>query len=94
MNQLTIDFIAPYKNQMAHLLYDMINGKMISEQDYSYNRFRGNISDLINDHNCPIRHKDVPFTNTFGRKSTYRKHYILTIDRDEAISIYQKINSS
>lgn len=94
MSQMTMEFLAPAKNQMARLLRDMIEGRMISEQDYSYNRFRGNISDLINEYGCPIRHQDVPFVNSFGRKSKYRKHYIMSVDRAEAIKIYHKVNSA
>lgn len=93
MSQTTLLFLAPPKNQMAHLLRDMIEGKMIAEQQYQYNRFRGSISDLINDYGCPIRHNDVPFTNSFGRESRYRKHYIMEIDREEAINLYEKVNN-
>ncbi len=91
--QTTLIFLSPPKNQMAHLLYDMIQGRMISEQQYAYNRFRGSLSDLINNYSVPIHHQDVPFENTFGRKSTYRKHYILSIDRERAMEIYHKINN-
>ena len=95
MSQLSFDLeiLESPTNQMAHLLRDMINGKMIAEQNYKYNRFRGSISDLILEYNCPIRHKDVDFYNSFGRKSYYRKHYILLIDKDQAIEIYRKINT-
>lgn len=84
--------LAEPRNQMAQLLYDMIRGKDISEQQYCQNRFRGNISDLRNDYGIPIRHVDVSFVNQFGRKGKFRKHYILTIDREEAIGVYNKIN--
>ncbi len=94
MSQLTLNYIAPPTNQMAHLLYEMIQGKMISERMFEYNRFRGSISDLINDFSVPVHHTDVPFENTFGRKSTYRKHYILNIDRERAIEIYERVNNN
>lgn len=90
--QLSMTMLPPPKNQKAHLLLDMISGKIIAEQDYRYNRFRGSISDLINKFNAPIRHTDVPFTNSFGHKGTYRKHYIMGIDREDAISVYERIN--
>lgn len=90
--QLALEYLAPPRNQQAHLLGEMIKGRMISERDFQYNRFRGSISDLINEHKAPIHHKDVPFENTFGRKSTYRRHFILTVDREEAIKVYNRIN--
>jgi hypothetical protein len=93
MSQLTMNYLARPKNQMAHLLYEMLNGRMIAEQDFSYNRFRGSISDMITKHNVPIRHKDVPFVNSFGRSSTYRKHYVLEIDHEECTKIYNRINN-
>jgi hypothetical protein len=81
------------KNQMAHLLRDMLRGRRISEQSYPYNRFRGSISDLKNDYGCPIRHEDVKFINTFGRPSHHRRHYIHPGDRIRAIKIYERVNN-
>jgi hypothetical protein len=91
--QTTLEFLAPPKNQMARLLYDMINGRMISEQDYHFNRFRGSLSDLRNDYGVPIRHQDEKFTNSFGRESRYRRHYILSVDKEQAIEVYHKLNN-
>lgn len=92
--QLSTSFkeLSKPKNQKAHMLLDMIEGKMIAEQDYCYNRFRGNISDFILKEGLEIRHQDVPFVNQYGHKGTYRKHYILSIDRDKAREVYEKIN--
>lgn len=80
------------KNQMARLLHDMIIGREIAEQDYPYNRFRGSLSDLRNDHSVPILFDDEPFINSFGRKSRFRRHYIREKDRSFCISVYTKIN--
>ena len=84
--------LAEPKSQIAHLLYEMIKGKRIAEQDYVYNRFRGNISDLIHDHGVVISHEDVPFKSSFGRKSYYRRHYIMIDNREHAIEVYNSIN--
>lgn len=77
---------------MSVLLADMIKGKAISEQQYPFNRFRGSISDLRLEHGLDIRHADEEFTNQFGRKRKYRRHFILSIDREKAIEVYNKIN--
>jgi len=89
---MTQTLLAPPKNQMAHLLHEMLQGKMITERSYRYNSFRSSISDLINDFGVPIRHKDVPFVNRYGRKSKHRKHYILSIHRAKAIKVFNRIN--
>lgn len=89
---MTFEKLSPPKNQKAHMLRDMILGKMISEQQYSYNRFRGNISDFILKYGLNIRHQDVPFTNQFGHKGTYRKHYLMGIELEKAVELYEQIN--
>jgi hypothetical protein len=80
------------RNQMATLLYDLIRGKEIAEQDYPFNRFRGSLSDLRNDHSVPILFDDEPFVNSFGRKSRFRRHFIREKDRSFCINVYAKIN--
>lgn len=90
--QTTLTFLAPPKNRKAELLRDLIMGKIISEQDYSYNRFRGDISDLKNKYNVPIRYAEEEFTNIYQHKNKFRKHYLLTIDREAAERVYEKIN--
>lgn len=84
--------LAEPKSRKAELLRDLILGKVIAEQDYNYNRFRGDISDLKNKYHVPIRFAEEDFTNVYKHKSRYRKHYLLTVDRDEAIKIYNRIN--
>lgn len=84
--------LARPKNQRAHLLRELIKGKMISERQFQYNRFRGSISDLVRKYSIPLKHKDVPFENVFGRKSHYRRHYLMLINRTKAIKVYNEIN--
>lgn len=80
------------KSRKAELLYDMIQGRMIAEQDYTYNRFRGDISDLRLEYQLPIRHVDVPFKSKYGHKNKFRKHFLLSIHRKKAVQIYKQIN--
>lgn len=80
------------KSRKAELLYDMIQGRMIAEQDYTYNRFRGDISDLRLEHGLPVRHVDVPFKSKYGHKNKFRKHFLLSIHRKKAVQIYKQIN--
>lgn len=94
---LTLPFpkeLAEPKSRKAQLLRDMIIGKIISEQDYDYNRFRGDISDLKNKYHVPIRFAEEEFTNIYHHKNKFRKHYLLTIDREAAERVYEKINKS
>jgi hypothetical protein len=90
--QAVLTLLPEPKSRKAELLRDLIMGKIISEQDYSYNRFRGDISDLKNKYQVPIRYAEEDFTNVYGHKSKFRKHYLLTIDREAAEKIYEKIN--
>lgn len=91
---LTLVLLPEPKSRKAELLRDLIMGKIISEQDYSYNRFRGDISDLKNKYHVPIRFAEEDFTNVYNHKSRFRKHYLLTIDRAKAEEIYMKINKA
>lgn len=84
--------LPPPKSRKAELLLDLISGKMITERDYDYNRFRGDISDLRNKYQVPIRHAEEDFTNKYQHKNKFRKHFILTIHRKKAQKVYQQIN--
>lgn len=89
---LTLVLLPEPKSRKAELLRDLIMGKIISEQDYPYNRFRGDISDLKNKYHVPIRFAEEDFTNVYNHKSRFRKHYLLTIDRKIAEEVYERIN--
>jgi hypothetical protein len=90
--QTTLTLLSPPKSRKAELLRDMIEGKMIAEQDYDYNRFRGDISDLRLKYNVPVRFAEEEFTSKYGHPRLYHKHYILTIDREKCVEIYEKLN--
>lgn len=80
------------KSRKAELLFDMIQGKVITESDYDYHRFRGDISDLRLEYGLPVRHVDVPFKSKYGHKNKFRKHFLLSIHRKKAVQIYKQIN--
>lgn len=84
--------VAPAKNQLAAVLKMLIENESLSERQQKYNGFRGRISDLRLKHGLDVRFKECDFTNEFGRTSTYRKHYLLVIDKEKAVELYNKIN--
>jgi len=90
--QTVMTFLSPPKNQKAKLLKALIDGEMISERSVGWNGFRTRISELRLDHKVPIRFNWKPFTNEFGHEGKYKVHYILTIDQEKCIEIYEKIN--
>lgn len=81
------------KNQSALLLWQMIQGKMISEQGSRLNSFRTRLSELRIKYSVPILYIDEPFTNRFNRSGKYRKHFITAKGRVKALKVYQKINT-
>lgn len=90
--QATLTFLPPPKNQCAMLLRDLLTGKEISEAQYTMNGFCSRIHDLIQDYGVPIQYQEKQGVNSFGRKYTYRVHYLFLIDIPEAEKIYQKVN--
>lgn len=90
--QTTLTFLAEPKNLCAKLLKAMIEGKVISEQDFRMNSFRTRISDLKNEYGVPFHSAWKEFTNEFGHPGRYRVHFIIELDREDAIKIYEKVN--
>jgi hypothetical protein len=79
------------KNQKAEVLRLLINRRSgVSERDTVLNGFRARISKLNEDLN--IQFKVIPFTTTLGKKSDYRRHFIIKEDLPTAIEFYNKIN--
>lgn len=77
----------------AEILRDLITHPFITEQDYSYNSFRMRLSELRNDlGDIEIKSEWTDFTNHYGRKNKYKKHYILKKDLKEAKKVYDRIN--
>lgn len=84
--------VAPAKNQLASVLKKLLENESVSERQTNYNGFRSRISDLRLKHNLDVRHTEVEFITEFGKKSSYRKHYLLEIDKDKAVQLYKEIN--
>lgn len=90
--QTTLTLLSPPKNQKAVILKRLIEGEMISERDTVYNGFRTRISELKLDYGVPIRFNWKPFVNEFEHVRKYKVHYLLTIDRERCIAIYERLN--
>lgn len=80
-------------NQLAAVLAAMICYEGVSERDTPFNGFRTRISELKNEHKLPIKTRKEEFENQFKRKSRYNVHYIKDSDKQEAVIVYNKINS-
>jgi hypothetical protein len=81
-------------NQKAFVLHSLLNRPFISERDFNYNGFRSRLSDLRLDYGVQIDYRLIPFVNEFGRKRTYRQHFIKDANEEHAIIAYQKMNKS
>lgn len=90
--QTTLTFLPPPKNQTAKILKRLIEGEMITEQQTGQNGFRTRISELKRKHNAPIHFAWKKYTDTFDQESVCKAHFILEIDRDQAVQLYEKIN--
>jgi hypothetical protein len=90
--QTTLTLLAPPKNQKAKILGRLIAGEMLSERQENMNGFRTRISELRMDHEVPIRFNWKPFTNEFGHEGKYKVHYILSVDTELCMQIYERIN--
>lgn len=84
--------VEPARNQLASVLKMLIENPSVSERDTPFNGFRSRISDLRLKHNLEVRHTEVKFVNQFGRESSYRKHYLLEIDKEKGVELYREIN--
>lgn len=81
-------------NQKAVVLHSLLKRPFISERDFNYNGFRSRISDLRLDYGVQIDFRLIPFVNEFGRKRTYRQHFIKHANIQHAIIAYQKVNKA
>ena len=94
-DQLTIFdriVLPPATSQLAAVLKMLIERDGVDERETPFNGFRSRISDLILKHGLNIRFIMRPFINQFGRKSEYRRHFLLSSDKAEAVELYNKIN--
>lgn len=90
MNTLTL---APAKNQRADVLRMLIESEDgLSERDTVFNGFRSRITELKRIPGLNIHTVREPFITQFGKKSNFNVHFLLEIEKDAAIAIYEKIN--
>lgn len=82
-------FILPV-NQISAVLHELINTEGISERDMPFNGFRSRISDL--NKSIKIDYKEESFVNQFGRKSSYRRHFLQPSQIEGAKILFTKIN--
>ena len=96
MTQTTLSFpdLTRPRNQKAHVLYLLLTKKYLSEQDTSFNAFRSRLSELKREpYNLPVQFIRKPFVTVLGKKSKYKKHFILPEDREYCLEVYNKINN-
>jgi hypothetical protein len=91
--QTTLTLLSPPRNQTCKILLAMIQGRMITEQDFRINGFRTRISELRLDYGLPIHFAWKEFTSEFGEPGKCKSHFILEVDREQAIEVYEKLNS-
>lgn len=84
--------VEPARNQLASVLKMLLENESVSEQETPFNGFRARISDLRLKHHLEVKNTEVKFTNQFGRKSSFMKHYLLEIDKEKGVELYREIN--
>lgn len=90
--QTTLVFLAEPKNQACKILKRLIEGEAITEQQTGQNGFRTRISELKRKHNAPIHFAWKKYTDSFGEESQCKAHFILEVDREACIELYEKLN--
>jgi hypothetical protein len=90
--QTTLTFLAPPKNQACKILKRLIEGEAITEQQTGQNGFRTRISELKRKHGAPIHFAWKEYDDAFGDKSKCKAHFILEVDRETCIELYEKLN--
>jgi hypothetical protein len=90
--QTTLTFLTPPKNQTCKILKALIEGKTLTEQQVGYNGFRTRISELKRLYNVPLHWAWKKFTNEFGEESQCKAHFLLQVDHDLAIEVYERLN--
>lgn len=90
--QQTLSKLAPPKNQRAAVLKMLIESEGVSERDTVYNGFRMRITELKRIPELNIHTIREPFVSQFGKLSKFNVHFMLDLDKEIAIEIYNKIN--
>jgi hypothetical protein len=84
--------VEPARNQLASVLKMLLENESVSERDTVFNGFRSRISQLRIKHKLYIRFREEKFKNQFGRESTFRRHYLMEIDKEKGLELYREIN--
>lgn len=90
--QTSLTLLSPPKNQTCKILKALIEGKTLTEQMTGYNGFRTRISELKREHGLPLHFAWKKFVNEFGEASQCKAHFLLEVDREQAVDIYEKLN--
>jgi hypothetical protein len=90
--QQTLTFLSPPRNQTCKILLAMIQGRSVTEGDFRMNGFRTRISELRLDYGLPIHSAWKTFTTEFNEPGRCKAHFILEVDREAAIEVYEKLN--
>jgi len=88
----TIQIALP-NNQRAAVLRELIMRNGVSEQDLNFNGFRMRLTELKRTPGLNIRTARKEFTTQFGKPSHYNVHYIMNVYKEQAIEVYNKINT-
>lgn len=92
--QTVIPFLAPPKSQTAKILKALIEGSEVTEQRFRMNGFRTRLSELRRDYGLDIHWAWREFKTEFGEEGRCKAHFILELDKEEAIKVYEKINKA
>lgn len=87
--------IAQPVNTTAQVFKGLIDHPFISERDFNLNGFRSrltNIREALAPEGITLHFAVQEFTNEHGRKSSFRKHFLLECEKEKAKQVYNKIN--
>lgn len=80
------------KTNIAECLYTLIKNNQCKGSDFTFVDYRKRFSDLKLKHRIQFDSIPTPFINKRGKKSSCST-YILRTPKNEAIEIYNKLNS-
>ena len=82
-------------NNVCDIFKALIERTAISEREFNQNGFRSRLTDIREElalENIAVHYATEDFTNTHGRKSSYRKLFLLECDKEKATEVYNKLN--
>ena len=94
---LLFDFtqVMPPVNNTAEIFKALIEETSVSERQFSQNGFRARLTEIreaLITEGITLHFATNDFINAYGRKSSYRSHFLLEIDKEAAKRVYDKIN--